>query len=193
MIARRRTEFRSSIIIEEEEMEDHHVSRRQVLTAALASGAVGTVMGTSVVFAKHQRQLGPFSDWSEPVNLGPVVNSASNDFDPGISKDGLSLYFTSDRPGGVNGANLIPVTEVWVAQREELDAPWGPPRNLGPQINIFGYSTGVPNLTPNVTGSSSEAAVQVVAGRPRPLATAIFGRRDRKMKRTRTTSAGSLP
>jgi hypothetical protein len=75
------------------------------------------------------------------------VNSTSNDFHPGISNDELSLYFTSDRPGGVNDANPIPITELWVTQREGLDARWEQPLNLGRQINAFGYSSGVPNLT----------------------------------------------
>jgi len=51
------------------------------------TGAMGAVMGPAVVSARHQRRLGPFSDWSEPVNVGPVVNSKFNDFHPGISKD----------------------------------------------------------------------------------------------------------
>jgi len=70
-----------------------------------------------------------FSDWSAPVNLGPVVNSAYNDQHPSISKDGLSLYFVSNRPGGFGG------NDIWVTQRATLDAPWGSPRNLGPAIN----------------------------------------------------------
>jgi hypothetical protein len=127
-------------------MKDLRASRRRVLKAAAATGAVAAVMGAGprVVFAKNPRQLGPFSPWSEPVNLGPAVNSTSNDFHPGISKDELSLYFTSDRPGGVNDANPIPVTELWVTQREGLDAHWEQPLNLGRQINAFGYSSGVP-------------------------------------------------
>src|SRR2546426_6179741 len=44
-----------------------------------------------------------WSDWSAPVNLGAVVNSTSNDQHPSISKDGLSLYFVSNRPGGFGG------------------------------------------------------------------------------------------
>jgi hypothetical protein len=70
-----------------------------------------------------------FSDWSVPVNLGAVVNSAFNDQAPGISKNGLSLYFTSDRPGGF-GTN-----DLWVSQRESSDHPWGIPVNLGGVIN----------------------------------------------------------
>src|SRR2546427_13237064 len=46
-----------------------------------------------------------WSDWSAPVNLGAVVNSTSNDQHPSISKDGLSLYFVSNRPGGYGGGN----------------------------------------------------------------------------------------
>src|SRR6516164_7283556 len=119
--------------------------RRQLLQGAGALG-FAAILRPTPVFSRPNRQLGPFSDWSEPINLGPVVNSGFNDFHPGISKDGLSLYFTSDRPGGVNGGQL---PEIWVTQREDLDADWEPPLNLGPQINKPGFSTGVPNLTPN--------------------------------------------
>jgi Tol biopolymer transport system component len=70
-----------------------------------------------------------FGDWSAPVNLGPVINSASADEGPAISKDGLSLYFTSTRSGGSGGQ------DIWVAQREDEDAPWGAPVNLGPTVN----------------------------------------------------------
>ena len=41
-----------------------------------------------------------WSAWTTPVNLGPVVNSTANDQHPSISKDGLSLYFISNRLGG---------------------------------------------------------------------------------------------
>src|SRR5216117_1200369 len=72
---------------------------------------------------------GQFSAWSAPVNLGPVVNSGSGELAPSISKDGLSLYFFSDRPGGFGGS------DIWVSHRSNVDAPWEPPKNLGPNIN----------------------------------------------------------
>ena len=77
-----------------------------------------------------------FSDWYEPVNLGSVVNSvcaigstACSDQHPAISKDGLSLYFSSNRPGGCGGL------DIWVSQRASADSPWEAPFNLGCTIN----------------------------------------------------------
>lgn len=40
------------------------------------------------------------SEWSEPVNLGPVVNSSRAENYPYMHQSG-KLYFTSDRPGGI--------------------------------------------------------------------------------------------
>lgn len=71
----------------------------------------------------------PFSDWSAPVNLGPPVNTPFVDVGPAISKDGLSLYMMSNRPGGSGGLDL------WVSRRATADASWGAPVNLGPTIN----------------------------------------------------------
>ena len=70
-----------------------------------------------------------FSDWSAPVNLGPVVNTGFTEVCPSISKAGLSLYFFSNRPGGFGG------NDIWVSQRASVDDPWGPPQNLGPTVN----------------------------------------------------------
>ena len=68
-----------------------------------------------------------YSDWSEPINLGPAVNSTAMDRAPAISKDGLSLYFASNRLGFGE--------DIYVSQRETRDDEWGPAINLGPTIN----------------------------------------------------------
>jgi hypothetical protein len=69
-------------------------------------------------------------EWSEPVHLGPEVNSPSQELAPSLSPDGLSLYFNSDRPA-TTGAPF----DLWVSRRECLDCPWGPARNLGSPVN----------------------------------------------------------
>lgn len=73
-----------------------------------------------------------FSDWSAPVNLGPPINTPFVDVGPAISKDELSLYLMSNRPGGFG-------FDLWVSERERRDAPWAPPVNLGPLINSPGF------------------------------------------------------
>jgi hypothetical protein len=90
-----------------------------------------------------------FSDWEAAMNLGSVVNSTCSDVvltcsdgGPAVSKDGLSLYFHSNRPGGFGSFDL------YVSQRESVDAPWGPPVNLGQTINTPSVET-VPSLSRN--------------------------------------------
>ncbi len=89
-----------------------------------------------------QRHFGQFSDWSEPVNLGSVVNSEADDFHPAISPNGLSLYISSGRIGGHG------LTDIWVSQRASLDDAWGPPQNLGPNINTAAGEI-APDFTPD--------------------------------------------
>jgi len=70
-----------------------------------------------------------YSEWAAPVNLGPVVNSNFDEQHMGISKDGRSLYFGSNRPGGCGGI------DIWVSGRESTSEPWGEPQNLGCTVN----------------------------------------------------------
>lgn len=66
-----------------------------------------TAVGGSDIWVATRETVN--DSWSEPKNLGPVVNTASNETTPHISADGLTLYFASSRPGGC-GANDLYVT-----------------------------------------------------------------------------------
>jgi len=48
--------------------------------------------------------------WGMPVNLGPTVNSSSLDDTASISADGSTLYFVSNRPGGIGNYDLWQVS-----------------------------------------------------------------------------------
>lgn len=78
--------------------------------------------------------------WSEPVNLGPIVNSSGTEFGPNVSADGLSLYFNSTRPGG-SGQN-----DLYVTTRKTVLGSWGEPLNLGPIVN-----TSFHDVNPSIT------------------------------------------
>jgi len=89
---------------------------------------VGAIVLVSAFTAPSRAQK--YSDWSTPINLGPIVNSTSMDRGPAISEDGLSLYFASTRLSGSFGGE-----DIYVSQRESQDSEWGPATNLGPIIN----------------------------------------------------------
>jgi hypothetical protein len=90
-----------------------------------------------------QRRFGQFSRWTDPVNLGPHINSPSNDYHPAVSNNGPTLYFTSNRPGGFSS-----VEDIWVSQRARLVDGWGSPTHLGGNINSAD-GTCCPNLSPD--------------------------------------------
>lgn len=79
---------------------------------------------------------GSVSDnWSAPVNLGSTVNSWTDEARPSISTDGLSLFFSSNRPGGYGNHDL------WVTTRATKDGSWGTPVNLGPMVNSSAWDS----------------------------------------------------
>ncbi len=70
--------------------------------------------------------------WTLPVSLGPVVNSTDFESSPRLSADGLTLLFSSRRPGGQGSFDL------WMTTRLSQRDPWATPTNLGPAINTEG-------------------------------------------------------
>jgi hypothetical protein len=80
--------------------------------------------------------------WGKLANLGPIVNSSSEEVGPSISADGLSLFFASNRPGGYGSA------DVWVTTRDTMDNEWGAPVNLGPPVNSWAEEF-APSISPD--------------------------------------------
>ena len=68
-------------------------------------------------------------EWSEPVWLGPVVNSPASDWRPSLSPDQRSLYFHSNRGDGLGGF------DIWVSHRAGPNCPWEQPVNPGAPLN----------------------------------------------------------
>lgn len=82
---------------------------------------VGTAAGAALAAGPH------FSAWGPAALVDPVdgvgVNTTAVDGCPIESPDGHSLYIASNRPGSVG-------LDLWVANREGVDEPWGNPVNL---------------------------------------------------------------
>lgn len=71
-------------------------------------------LGAQIYRATRAKKDDPFGN-VEPV---PVINSASNDNDPTISSDGLTLVFHSGRSGN---------NDVWWSKRDTVASAFGPP------------------------------------------------------------------
>ena len=73
----------------------------------------------------------PNGKWSEPINLGPNINSVHDEDSPFIAVDNKTLYFSS------NGPTSMGEFDIFVSVRDDNDN-WSVPINLGYPINSTG-------------------------------------------------------
>lgn len=70
------------------------------------------------------------SVWTEPLNLGDVINTASEESGPFLAADDKTLYFSSTGFSGYGG------NDIYVSRRlDDTWTSWSEPENLGPEIN----------------------------------------------------------
>jgi hypothetical protein len=98
------------------------------------------MLDEDIYIATRETSAQPFGP---AQNLGPTVNALGfGDYSPELSLDGLTLYFSSSRPGGLGQADL------YVTVRASIDDPWEPPQNLGPTVNTALFE-GQPSISAN--------------------------------------------
>jgi len=91
------------------------------------------------------------------IRRNDVSSFLAWDAQPALSPDGRTLYFASNRSGGLGG------TDLYVSRLDDADN-WSPPQNLGPGVN-----TPCDELSPWVSGDGkwlyfSSAGHQTVGG-----------------------------
>jgi outer membrane protein OmpA-like peptidoglycan-associated protein len=84
------------------------------------------IMRLKVFYARGQGE----GKWGELQSL-PFNSNEYSVAHPSLSGDGTKLYFASDMPGGFGGMDL------YVSEKES--GRWGPPMNLGPEVNTEGH------------------------------------------------------
>ncbi|MEY3436655.1 MAG: hypothetical protein RL335_1111, partial [Bacteroidota bacterium] len=72
--------------------------------------------------------------WSEPINMGSVINTEFWESQPSIAPDKRALYFSARGPGGFGGS------DIYVSYLMP-NGKWGTPLNMGPDINTSGDET----------------------------------------------------
>lgn len=89
--------------------------------ASIRDGGFG---GTDIWVSKKDLN----GTWSEPLNLGPSINTPGDEQSPFITNDGQTLYFSTDgRPG-------LGDWDIWMSRVDD-EGNWSEPINLGPPIN----------------------------------------------------------
>ncbi|MFN4233281.1 MAG: OmpA family protein [Bacteroidia bacterium] len=68
--------------------------------------------------------------WTDAVSLGKEINSDFHESSASISPDGKTIYFVSERKGGIGGR------DIWKSTLGK-DNKWGPAENLGKTINTM--------------------------------------------------------
>jgi flagellar motor protein MotB len=81
-------------------------------------------------------RLNSRNHWSEPVNMGPTINTDGDEMSPFIHFDGKSLYFASDGRVGMGGFDLY-------MTRMQKDSTWSEPVNLGYPMNTYNDEMGL--------------------------------------------------
>jgi outer membrane protein OmpA-like peptidoglycan-associated protein len=74
--------------------------------------------------------------WSDPVNLGELINTEGDEMSPFIHFDGRSLYFASDGRPGMGGFDIY-------LTRMKKDSSWTEPQNLGYPVNTSSDDMGL--------------------------------------------------
>lgn len=69
--------------------------------------------------------------WQEPHDAGPNINCGNCQTFPSVTPDGETLYFSSDKKGGMGG------NDIWVC-RKNSNREWGEAENLGSSVNTTG-------------------------------------------------------
>jgi outer membrane protein OmpA-like peptidoglycan-associated protein len=91
-----------------------------------ASRRIGGYGGSDIYVCN----LLPNGNWSLPINLGPTVNTATDEQCPFIHADNQTLFFTSSGWPGYGDDDLYYV-------KKQPDGKWGNPVNLGYPINTI--------------------------------------------------------
>ena len=123
-----------------------NLSALNATAADFGHGAYEEEDGSTVLYFNSARQPGTGQDiymstraqggtFSAPT-LVAELNSPATDRDTRLSKDGLEIYFASDRDGPVG--NL----DIWTATRERTSDAWGAPVKLGASVNSAAIEAG---------------------------------------------------
>ncbi len=114
------------------------------MNKGLFSGSFMTNDAKVLIMYFTERVKGKYSDlyisfdkngkWTAPVKMPEGINTVYDEFGPFLAADGKTLYFASNRPGGLGS------TDIYMAKRlDDTWMKWSKPVNLGAPVNTKGF------------------------------------------------------
>jgi hypothetical protein len=79
-------------------------------------------------------------EFSKPEKLDPKINGGGDEIAASISSDGNTIYFASNRKGGMGG------TDIYICKK--VGKKWSEPMNAGKEINTP-FDEDFPNISPD--------------------------------------------
>ncbi len=73
------------------------------------------------------------SVWTEPKNVGDMLNTAGDETAPFLASDDQTMYFSSNGFSGYGGADIYMTKRL-----DDTYTNWSEPKNMGPDINSKG-------------------------------------------------------
>jgi len=73
------------------------------------------------------------SVWTEPKNLGDMLNTAGEETAPFLASDDQTMYFSSNGYSGYGGSDIYMTKRL-----DDTYTSWSEPKNMGPDINSKG-------------------------------------------------------
>ena len=61
----------------------------------------------SMVFRKIEN-----NKWSEPVNMGPTINSSYDEISPFFQPDGVTLFYSSNNEKSIGGYDIFVLKKI---------------------------------------------------------------------------------
>ncbi len=135
---------------------DQNVSSHRESFVALGIGVIITSVKRKDTFGDRDLYISFWNgkEASEPISMGPAINSAFDETTPYLSPDYKTLYFASKGHQGYGGF------DIYVTRRLDTSwTNWSAPENLGPAINgeldeesfIISYSNAYAYFTRQIT------------------------------------------
>jgi hypothetical protein len=81
----------------------------------------------------YQTTMEEGANFTQPVPVPELNDPNAWDVEPAVTKDGLELYLTSTKAGGLGGS------DIWIATRDNTSELWGQPVNLGVPVNTAAW------------------------------------------------------